>query len=670
MSDTEIRTLERQAPAVGTVERERLERTWLRSGLGWHGEPLPEGLRATDERGVYVWRQDDLAMPFVYVPAGPFLCGPEKKSVDLPAYYIARYPTTWREFHVFTRATKRPLPLAPRWGRKSRHPVVNVSWDDSVAFARWAGLDLPTGHEWEKAARGTDGRTYPWGEAQPTPKHAVFGLDWDTGSTRAVCDPQGRPARPLGASPYGAHDMVGNVWEWCAKEREPGAGPFSTTAPSGEAVVSRTPTSPTPTTFTPPAMPGAPSASAPSSEERESSDGPFPSGEVVGPRIPTSSTPSTSTQLVVPGTPSPSVPSSSGEREPGAGPFPSGEAVGPRVPPSFLSPSTRRHKGSGTPTTAPSAPSSEEREPSVVPFDSVGSVGEQSLPTSDAASSGRLAPCRSGPRTTSPSASSSEERDAPSDDPFMPSREGDPSFGPEVRGGETSPSGSSAPGSSTRNPRSSLSTSSTASAPSSEEHEPSDGPLGPEGAPVGSLGGSSSSTSPETSIWTDPLPTSRKTPPYAPSSEERERSARPFLSGDTASLRSRDTSPSSPTGDSTPTDSATPTTTPASAPSSEEREPSADPFAASASDFRRATLPQPTTSFTRLATQPTTTKTPGSDPSFDGSDPYPSSPLIRGRCFTSVTMTLDALDQALEAWLWRNLGNPLASQRMVLRARR
>lgn len=566
MSDTEIRTLERQAPAVGTVERERLERTWLRSGLGWHGEPLPEGLRATDERGVYVWRQDDLAMPFVYVPAGPFLCGPEKKSVDLPAYYIARYPTTWRESHVFTRATKRPLPLAPRWGRKSRHPVVNVSWDDSVAFARWAGLDLPTGHEWEKAARGTDGRTYPWGEAQPTPKHAVFGLDWDTGSTRAVCDPQGRPARPLGASPYGAHDMVGNVWEWCAKEREPGAGPFSTTAPSGEAVVSRTPTSPTPTTFTPPAMPGAPSASAPSSEERESSDGPFPSGE----------------------------------------------AVGPRVPPSFLSPSTRRHKGSGTPTTAPSAPSSEEREPSVVPFDSVGSVGEQSLPTSDAASSGRLAPCRSGPRTTSPSASSSEERDAPSDDPFMPSREGDPSFGPEVRGGETSPSGSSAPGSSTRNPRSSLSTSSTASAASSEEHEPSDGPLGPEGAPVGSLGGSSSSTSPETSIWTDPLPTSRKTP--------------------------------------------------ASAPSSEEREPSDDPFGSKEGISPDMTSTIHTIRAASLVTPLDSTTTPPSAQSSEWDGSYPSSLFPRGRCFASATMTLDALDHAL------GFGGPMAGQRMVLRA--
>ncbi len=560
MSDTEIRTLERQAPAVGTVERERLERTWLRSGLGWHGEPLPEGLRATDERGLYVWRQDDLAMPFVYVPAGPFLCGPEKKSVELPAYYIARYPTTWREFHVFTRATKRRLPLAPRWGRKSRHPVVNVSWDDSVAFARWAGLDLPTGHEWEKAARGTDGRTYPWGEAQPTPKHAVFGLDWDTGSTRAVCDPQGRPARPLGASPYDAHDMVGNVWEWCAKERErsagpfpsrgvaarhslalttsldttnpglqeteqrstgasapsseerePGARPFSTTAPSGEAVVSRTPTSPTPTTFTPPAMPGAPSASAPSSEEREPSGIPFTSGGRVGSRPTASLIPPASTNPIMRGSTSASVPSS-------------------------------------------------------------------------------------------------EERDAPSDDPFMPSREGAPSFGPEVRGGETSLSGSSAPGSSTRNPRSSPSTSSTASVQSSEEREPGDGPLGPEGAPVGSLGGSSSSTSPETSIWTDPLPTSRKTPASAPSSEERERSVGPFGSEEGDS------------GDAT-----------------------SGPHPA------RIAPPDPTT-------------TSASAPPSEGYGVYPSSLFPKGRCFASATMTLDALDHAL------GFGGPMAGQRMVLRA--
>ncbi|MCC6556350.1 MAG: SUMF1/EgtB/PvdO family nonheme iron enzyme [Polyangiaceae bacterium] len=160
----------------------------------------------------------------ILVPGGPFLMGQQRRAVHVDAFYIDRTPVTNRQFKAFLDITG----YAPddsegrflshlRRGEIPRgleeHPVVYVSWDDARAYAAWAGKRLPTEAEWEKAARGGDGRKYPWGRSEPGPGRANF--DNREGGTSAV------GAYPEGASPYGVLDLAGNVWEWCADYDDP-----------------------------------------------------------------------------------------------------------------------------------------------------------------------------------------------------------------------------------------------------------------------------------------------------------------------------------------------------------------------------------------------------------------------------------------------------------------
>jgi formylglycine-generating enzyme required for sulfatase activity len=183
----------------------------------------------------------------VKIPAGTFLMGSDKKvdrnayqpefpqrRVYLDAYEIDKYEVTTVQFLKFVLATDRK-PLID-WQYEggnfqetmANHPVMHVSWFDADAYCRWAGKRLPTSAEWEKAARGEDGRIYPWGNEPAGLSRANFGR---TGLSGPVRD---RPERLLlyppiisvdkydnGVSPYGVFQLAGNVAEWTADWYDP-----------------------------------------------------------------------------------------------------------------------------------------------------------------------------------------------------------------------------------------------------------------------------------------------------------------------------------------------------------------------------------------------------------------------------------------------------------------
>ena len=169
-----------------------------------------------------------IAIEWCAVPAGPFTMGSEPAGehapdpdeapahrVHCPRFRIGRTPVTNAEYRLFVDATSRPAPSHWPGGavpeERELHPVTYVSWADAAAFCRWAGGFLPTEAQWERAARGDDGRPWPWGDAPPTPAHAVFATT-DTASVALA---------PDGASPFGALDLAGNVWEWTASALRP-----------------------------------------------------------------------------------------------------------------------------------------------------------------------------------------------------------------------------------------------------------------------------------------------------------------------------------------------------------------------------------------------------------------------------------------------------------------
>ena len=156
----------------------------------------------------------------VYVPEGDFWMGSNEFGPEMPyrqvyvaAYYIDRYPVTNAEYKRYMLETRA---MPPRHWKGfdvppglENHPVHRVSWFEAVQYCEWAGKRLPSEAEWEKAARGTDGRRWPWGNEFDENNALV----WDKGvfdMTAAV------DSHPGGASPYGVYEMAGNIEEWVA----------------------------------------------------------------------------------------------------------------------------------------------------------------------------------------------------------------------------------------------------------------------------------------------------------------------------------------------------------------------------------------------------------------------------------------------------------------------
>lgn len=156
----------------------------------------------------------------VLVPAGEFTMGSDKGDDDeqpvhrvfLDSFYIDKFEVTNGRFAKFVEA----IQSEPPWGFADKEtpvthpdqPVRWVNWMDAMGYCLWVGKRLPTEAEWEKAARGTDGRVYPWGNDVPTPAHAVFGLKEGADTVSSIGN------HDKGKSPYGVHDMAGNLYEW------------------------------------------------------------------------------------------------------------------------------------------------------------------------------------------------------------------------------------------------------------------------------------------------------------------------------------------------------------------------------------------------------------------------------------------------------------------------
>jgi formylglycine-generating enzyme required for sulfatase activity len=157
-----------------------------------------------------------MATEMVIIPAGPFWMGSEegerpKRLVHLDTFSIDKFEVTNRQFQIFLESI--PSQAKPSFWTDSTwnaalQPVVGVTWFDAQAYCKWVGKRLPTEAEWEKAARGTDYREYPWG--------GIFDEELVNSSETNIKQTVPVTSFPRGVSPYGIYNMAGNVQEWVA----------------------------------------------------------------------------------------------------------------------------------------------------------------------------------------------------------------------------------------------------------------------------------------------------------------------------------------------------------------------------------------------------------------------------------------------------------------------
>ena len=196
-----------------------------RSELGWPGSATEARCTTTDAlRSELHVRQVPLLDAFVELPAGRYVVGEpgEERAVVLERVLIGRWPVVNAQMRAFAAATGRPPTAKQEDPQLADHPATDVTRSGAEAFCAWASLELsrparlPGADEWEALARGTDGRSWPWGDVFDEALCACAESGW--GWTVPVT------AHPAGAGPFGAEQLAGNVWEWVADSTPDGWG--------------------------------------------------------------------------------------------------------------------------------------------------------------------------------------------------------------------------------------------------------------------------------------------------------------------------------------------------------------------------------------------------------------------------------------------------------------